>query len=80
MNHAEWIELNPIRKFRIEKGLKTVVGAALEWRISAPNLTQWEAGICGPNGENTLKMEKVIPGFWNLFHEWMKQKPVEDIK
>ena len=69
----DWMEENPIRKYRKANGLSVHLFAAMAG-VSEYTVQRWERGTT-PNDENMKKLEVLIPGIVDKWAEWEKSKP-----
>lgn len=72
----EWIESNPLRMWRRQKGIsQSDVAAALA--ISYHTVHRWEVGSAIPDN-GTLEILSLIVGFYlgNSWKEWVERRPI----
>jgi DNA-binding transcriptional regulator YiaG len=70
----QWKKSNPIKLFRVEKGLSQSDLASL-LGVATYTIQRWEEGSTKPSGDNGEKLEKVIVGFNDQWEQWQKGKP-----
>jgi DNA-binding transcriptional regulator YiaG len=71
----EWIENNPIRKYRKENKLPLNVVASM-FDVGVYTVQRWESGDVKPNEDNMRKIVKLLgEGVEGQWEEWMKSKP-----
>jgi DNA-binding transcriptional regulator YiaG len=71
----EWIENNPIRKYRKENKLPLNVAASM-FDVGVYTVQRWESGDVKPNEDNMQKIVKLLgEGAESQWKEWMKSKP-----
>ena len=56
---AAWTEQNPLRRWRMENGVKAA-HAALQMRVSNYTLRLWETGSSTPTGASFDKMRALV--------------------
>jgi DNA-binding transcriptional regulator YiaG len=71
----EWIENNPIRKYRKENKLPLNVVSSM-FDVGVYSVQRWESGDVKPNEDNMRKIVKLLgEDAERQWKEWMKSKP-----
>lgn len=72
----EWIEKNPLRKYRTEQGIKQFHVAA-KIGVGINTIRNWETGANDPRGENWQKISWLlgVDDAKKLWKEWRDEFP-----
>lgn len=66
--HKEWVNENPLRKYRRDKGL-TLMEAAGTLGVALSTLHCWEMGVHSPSVDHFLKIKTQL-GVTDIFDQW----------
>ena len=71
----EWIERNPLRVWRKERGV-TFMELSSILEVNTVSIQQWENGSVTPRPANLEKLTRLDPSLAKKWDVWLSEKPV----